>query len=68
MNKETQQEKEEREMAEKILPLIKKLERESLELDLTRGKGVTLKKSETIGDRQREIEKELSQLKINNNE
>jgi molybdopterin-biosynthesis enzyme MoeA-like protein len=60
MSKElTPQEIEEQKLADQMEPLFK----ERFELELRRGNGVTLEKSEYIGDRTRDIEKELSQLK-----
>jgi predicted methyltransferase len=53
----------ENEIVEKMKAKIAELKKEDLAIDLCRGKGVSLDKSEEIGDRQREIEKELSQLK-----
>jgi hypothetical protein len=55
----TPQEKAEQEMADKITALVK----ERTDLDFKRGNGVSLDKNEYIGDRQADIEKELSQLK-----
>lgn len=55
----TPQEKEEQELADKIKPLLE----ERLALELKRGAGVTLEKGGYIGDREREIEEELSKLK-----
>lgn len=61
MDKElTPQEKEEQELADKLKALIK----ERAELDLKRGCGVSLHKNEYIGDRQAEIEKEITKLKF----
>lgn len=52
-------EKQEQELADKIKPLIN--ERRALEEK--RGNGVTLHKNEYIGDRLRDIEKEIGKLK-----
>lgn len=57
--KKIEQEKQEQELADKILPLIK----ERMDLELKRGNGVTLDKSHYIGDRLTEIEDELGKLK-----
>lgn len=54
---------EEQEIVNKMNEKISELEKESAEIDYCRGKGVTLDKSIDLGERQREIEKELSQLK-----
>lgn len=59
MKKLTQQEVEEQELAAKLAPLFK----EKFALDLNRGNGVTLEKSEYIGYRTRELEEEISRLK-----
>lgn len=60
MNKElTPQEKAEQELADKIKPLIE----ERFALDMKRQNGITLEKDHYIGNRQREIEDELCQLK-----
>jgi predicted methyltransferase len=53
----------ENEIAEKVKARIAELNKEDLAIDLCRGKGISLEKSEEIGDRQREIEREISQLK-----
>ena len=53
----------ENEIAEKMKARIAELNEEDLAIDLCRGKGISLEKSEEIGDRQREIERELIQLK-----
>lgn len=53
----------EQEFADKIMPIIKRLEKEHLDLELCRGKGITLEKNEFVGDRISEIEKEIGQLK-----
>lgn len=53
------EEKSEQELAEQITSLLK----ERLELEFKRGNGISLEKSFYVGDREREIEKELSQLK-----
>lgn len=61
----------EEEVAKKIQERIEQLNKESFAIDLCRGKGVTLDKMTEIGDRQREIEAELSKLKainVNSNE
>jgi molybdopterin-biosynthesis enzyme MoeA-like protein len=55
----TQQEQAEKDLADKITPLVKELQ----ELEFKRGNGVTLEKNEYIGDRTQEIEKEASKLK-----
>ncbi len=55
----TPQELAEQELADKIKPLIKELQ----ELEFRKGNGVTLQKSEYIGDRTAELEAELSRLK-----
>lgn len=60
MKKElTPEEKAEQDLADKINPLLK----ERLELELKRGNGITLEKGGYISERERDIEKELSQLK-----
>lgn len=59
MKELTPEEKAEQELADKITALIK----ERTELDLKRGCGVSLDKNEYIGNRQRDIEDELSRLK-----
>lgn len=60
MSKElTPEEKAEQELADKIKPLIE----ERFALDMKRQNGITLEKNHYIGDRQRDIEKELEQLK-----
>lgn len=53
----------EEEVAKKIQERIEQLRKEDLAIDLCRGKGITLDKSTEIGDRQREIYKEISKLK-----
>lgn len=58
-NELTPQEKVEQELADKFKALIA----ERTELDFRRGSGVTLGKNEYIGDRQAEIEKEITKLK-----
>lgn len=55
----TDNELSEQELADKINSLFK----ERFALEEKRGNGVTLEKGSYIGDRTREIEKELSQLK-----
>lgn len=65
MSKElTPEEKAEKELADKFKELIK----ERTELDFKRGNGVTLGKNEYIGDRQAEIEKEITKLKQTTND
>jgi hypothetical protein len=60
MEKElTPEDKSEQELADKINGLLK----EKFGMDLNRGCGVTLEKSHYIGDRTREIDEELKQLK-----
>lgn len=63
-NELTPEEKAEQELADKILALVK----ERTELDFRRGNGVSLDKNEYIGNRQAEIEKELSTLKSKTND
>lgn len=58
-----EKEKQEQEFADKISPLIKKLETERLDLEYKRSKGITLEKNEYVGGRLGDIEKEISQLK-----
>lgn len=65
MSKElTPEERAEQELADKFKELIK----ERTELDFKRGNGVTLGKNEYIGDRQAEIEKEITKLKQTTND
>lgn len=56
--------KAEQELADKIAPLIKEI----TELDFRRGNGITLKKNDYIGDRQRELEAQIAQLKKPNHD
>jgi hypothetical protein len=59
MKKLTLEEIAEQELADKI----KSISKEIFGLDLNRGCGVTLKKSEYIGDRTRELYEEMGRLK-----
>lgn len=53
----------EEEVVKKIQERIEQLNKENSAIDFCRGKGITLDKMTEIGDRQREIEAELSALK-----
>lgn len=53
----------EEEVAKKIQERIEQLNKENMDIDFCRGKGVTLDKMTEISKRQQEIESELSALK-----
>lgn len=61
--KEAMTPEEEQQMAEVIKAKISELQKEDVAIDMERGKGITLERNEFLGNRQLEIEAELSQLK-----
>lgn len=57
---------EQQQMIDAINAKIAELKKEDFAIDMERGKGITLERSEFIGDRQREIYKEINKLKGEN--